>query len=79
MAAIASDSHATLVDVSRECLSILRNYASTHPQFDLTAIEESMKFLVDHPDAVVNMNNAMSDVINLGDALKGLTFEQYQA
>ena len=78
MAAIANNSHATLVEVSKECLNILRKYASTHPKFDLTAVEESMKFLVEHPDAVSNMNTSMVDVVELGETLKGLTLEQYK-
>ena len=78
MASIANASHETLVNVSNECLSILRNYASSHPNFDLTAVEEAMEYLVSHPEAVSNMNNGMVDVVNLGNSLKGLTLEQYQ-
>ncbi len=78
MASIANDSHQTLVDVSGECLDILRSYASTHPQFDLSAVEESMAYLVSHPDAIANMNNGMIDVVNLGETLKTLTLDQYK-
>ena len=78
MASIANASHETLVNVSNECLSILRNYASSHPNFDLTAVEEAMEYLVSHPEAASNMNNGMVDVVNLGNSLKGLTLEQYQ-
>ena len=78
MAAIANSSHQTLVNVSDQCLSILRNYASSHPQFDLSAVEDAMAYLVAHPDAVANMNNGMVDVVNLGEALKGLSLQQYQ-
>ena len=78
MAAIANSSHQTLVNVSDQCLSILRNYAASHPQFDLTAVEDAMAYLVAHPDAVANMNNGMVDVVNLGEALKGLSLQQYQ-
>ena len=79
MAAIANSSHQTLVNVSDQCLSILRSYAANHPQFDLTAVEDAMAYLVAHPDAVANMNNGMVDVINLGEALKGLSLQQYQS
>ena len=78
MAAIANSSHQTLVNVTDQCLSILRNYAASHSQFDLTAVEEAMAYLVAHPDAVVNMNNGMVDVVDLGEALKGLSLQQYQ-
>ena len=78
MAAIANSSHQTLVNVTDQCLSILRNYAANHSQFDLTAVEEAMAYLVAHPDAVVNMNNGMVDVVDLGEALKGLSLQQYQ-
>ena len=78
MTNIANSSHATLVDVSHQCLSILRNYAANHPEFDFRAVEESMSFLVNHPDVVANMNSSMVDVVSLGEALKGLTTEQYR-
>ena len=77
MAAIANSSHQTLVNVSDQCLGILRTYAASHPQFDLSAVEDAMAYLVAHPDAVANMNNGMVDVINLGEALKGLSLQQY--
>lgn len=79
MAAIANSSHQTLVNVSDQCLSILRNYAASHPQFDLSAVEDAMAYLVAHPDAVANMNNGMVDVVNLGETLKGLSLQQYQS
>ena len=79
MADIASSSHQTLVDVSNEALTILRDYAATHPQFDLTAIEESMQYIVEHPDAITNMNQASLDVMTSAEALSGLSIEHATA
>ena len=78
MASIANSSQQTLVDVSSECLGILRSYAASHPNFDLSAVEDAMAYLVAHPNAVANMNEGIVDVVNLGESLKGLSMEQYQ-
>ena len=63
MASIANSSQQTLVDVSSECLGILRNYAASHPNFDLSAVEDAMAYLVAHPNAVANMNEGIVDVV----------------
>ena len=69
---VANNAQSTLNNVSKECLGILSNYAKTHPQFDLTGIKESLDYVVAHPDAISNMNNAMVDVTNLAGGLEGL-------
>ena len=72
IANISNNAHATLTSVVDSCLPILRQYASTHPQFDLTAVEQSMQYISAHPQAIADMNQAMVDVTNIGDALQGL-------
>ena len=72
MAQISSDAQATLQSVVSTSLQILRSYKATHPQFDLTAIEQSMEYLVAHPSAIADMNQAMVDVTNLADGLQTL-------
>ena len=72
MAQISSDAQTTLHDVIDSSLAILKPYAASHPQFDLTAVEQSMEYLVAHPNAIADMNQAMVDVTNLADGLQGL-------
>lgn len=72
LANVANNAQGTLTNVSKECLDILNDYAKNHPRFDLTGIKESLDYVVAHPDAIVNMNNAMSDVTNLAGGLEGL-------
>ncbi len=76
LSSISSDAHATLVNVADKCLEILKPYAQTNPQFDLSAVQESMEFLVNHPNAISNMNQAMVDVQNIGENLISLSEKQ---
>lgn len=76
---INATTQGTLNNVTSQCLQIAQNYASTHPQFDLTAVTEAMSYITQHPDAIANMNQAMVDVTNIGDQLTGLTVEHVQA
>ena len=73
IADISNNAQATLHDVVDSSLQILRPYAQTHPQFDLTAVEQSMNYLVNHPNAITDMNQAMVDVANIGDELQNLS------
>lgn len=72
MSQISTDAQATLVDTVNSSLDIIRNYASTHPQFNLKAVEESMSYITAHPGAIANMNQAMVDVTNLAEGLTSL-------
>ena len=72
MAQISNDAQATLRSVVDSSLQILKPYAASHPQFDLTAVEQSMEYLVAHPNAIADMNQAMVEVTNLADGLQGL-------
>ena len=76
---ISTDAHATLTSVVDESLAILRQYAASHPQFDLSAFEQSMQYLVEHPEAVANMNQAMVDVVNMGESLSSLQAAHLEA
>ena len=79
MAQLSADSQATLVDVVNSSLPILRQYAATHPQFDLHAVEEAMSYISAHPDAIANMNDATLDIMEIGEALQGVTATQVSA
>ena len=72
MSQISSDAQATLNSVVDSSLAILRPYAASHPQFDLTAVQQSMEYIVAHPNAIADMNQAMVEVTNLADGLQGL-------
>lgn len=69
---VANNAQNTLNNVSKECLNILNGYAKNHPHFDLSGIKESLDYVTNHPDAIVNMNNSMVDVTNLASGLNGL-------
>lgn len=69
MADISNNAQATLNDVVESSLVILKDYAATHPQFDLTAVQESMEYISAHPTAIADMNQAMVDITNLADTL----------
>ena len=73
MATIANDSQQTLNGVVNECLTVLRNYAQSHPQFDLEGIEESMSYIATNPDAIIQMNNAAVDIMEQAGTLSGLS------
>lgn len=73
---MANNTQATLTNVSEQCIGIFEQYAQTHPQFDLTAVTEAVRYIEQHPDAITNMNNAMVDIQT---AAEGLTLTQIQA
>ena len=79
MAQISSNAQSTLRDVVDSSLPILRDYAASHPQFDLSAVEKSMEYIVAHPTAIADMNQAMVDVTNLADGLQGLQASEMSA
>ncbi len=79
MAQISNDANSTLHEVVDSSLTILKDYAATHPQFDLKAVEESMEYLVSHPTAIADMNQAMVDVTNMGEGLTSLQAAHMEA
>ena len=72
MAEISNGAHVTLNSVIQSSLDILKPYAATHPQFDLTAVEQSMEYLVAHPNAIADMNQAIVETSNLANSLQDL-------
>ena len=73
---MANNTQTTLTNVSEQCIGIFEQYAQTHPQFDLTAVTEAVRYIEQHPEAITNMNNAMVDIQT---AAEGLTLTQIQA
>lgn len=76
---ISKETNATFQNVTTECLNILKPYAESHPQFDLSGVENAMSYLVQHPDAITKMNEAMLETTALGENLIGLTATQVTA
>ena len=72
IASVADGAQQTLASVTGECIDILKDYAATHPQFDLSAIQTSMEYILNHPDAITNMNKAAMDVTDFASGLQGL-------
>ena len=75
---VANTQHQNLIDIYTEYQPILEQYASTHP-FDLHGVQESMQFVLDHPDAVIKMNEGMVESIQVGEELAGLSAEHIAA
>ena len=73
---IANGTQSTLGNVSQQCIQIFESYAKTHPQFDLTAVTEAVRYIAQNPQAVANMNNAVVDISSMAN---GLSFTQIQA
>ena len=75
---VANEQHQNLVDIYTEYQPILEQYAATHP-FDLHGVQESMDFVLSHPDAVVKMNEGVVESIQVGEGLAGLSAEHIAA
>ncbi len=76
---VANSAQDSLVSVTSECMGILKDYATSHPKFDLSAIEQSMEYIVANPDAITNMNQAMLDVTAVASNLKDLNVAHIEA
>ena len=79
MAQISSNAQSTLVNVVDQCYKIAAQYAKNNPQFDLTAVTETMDFIVKNPTAIADMNQAIVDISGYGEGLVGLTAEHMTA
>ena len=76
MADLGTKTHQTFSAINTECLNILKPYAASHPQFDLTGVQGAMEYLQANPSAVQAMNQAMVDVTNAGDVLASMQLQQ---
>lgn len=73
---VSKQTQSTLQNVTTECLDILKTYRVTHPQFKLDGYESALTYVTEHPDALVDMYQAMADAANKGDILSSMQFEQ---
>ncbi len=51
---VARSSQSALVEVSNESMKQMKPYAAMHSEFDLSALEEAMEYIVAHPNAMVD-------------------------
>ena len=75
---ISASSNNAFMDLVTQSKEVLSNYAANHPQFDLSAVQGSIDYLVNHTDAIANMNQSMVDVTNLGGGLADVTLQQIE-
>lgn len=78
LSTISTTANNSLVQLATQYKDILANYASSHPEFDLSAFQGSIDYLVSHSDAIANMNQSMVDVTNLGGGLADVTLQQIE-
>ncbi len=76
---VAADSQQTLTNLVEQYRPVLEQYASTHPQFELGAMQSGLEFISQNPTAIIDMNQAMVDTVQMGQSLTGLTVEEVQA
>ena len=76
---VAADSQQTLTSLVEQYRPVLEQYASTHPQFELGAMQSGLEFISQNPTAIIDMNQAMVDTVQMGQSLTGLTVEEVQA
>ena len=77
-AKISSSSNNAFMNLVTQSKEVLSNYTASHPQFDLSAVQGSIDYLVNHTDAIANMNQSMVDVTNLGGGLADVTLQQLE-
>ena len=78
IAKISSSSNNAFMNLVTQSKEVLSNYTASHPQFDLSAVQGSIDYLVNHTDAIANMNQSMVDVTNLGGGLADVTLQQLE-
>ena len=75
MEALAQTSQSTLVDVAGLCLNELKVYAPAHSQFDLHGPMEALQYIIDNPNAIIDMNETAINATNIAEGLMGLSPE----
>ena len=76
---VANETQQNLVDLYNAYLPTLKEYASSHPQFDLHGVEEAMEFVSNHPGAIAKMNEGMVESVQIGENLSALSAEHIEA
>lgn len=69
IADISNKANAEVVDLYEKILPGLKEYAEKNPQFDYTGIIGSVEKVVQNPDAVVDFNNGVVEILKNGEKL----------
>lgn len=78
IAKINNQTQNTMSGIVSDCLDIAKQYNPT-VVFDNSGIEAVMEYMVQNPAAITDMNEALVDVVNIGESLSGLSAAQIQA
>jgi len=63
----------TFIDAINKALPVAKSYAKNHPQFDYSGLINAMSYLQKHPTAIVDMESASLNNIELAEALQSLS------
>lgn len=74
---MAKDSWQTLTDTMNGAYSTMKSYMNAHPEHDYTALNEGMTTIINNPNAMNAMNEAMQRSIELGKSLESVQYEMY--
>lgn len=72
MTNIANNAQNTFVGVVRNALDNLNAYMAGNASHDLTATKEALEYIVAHPNAITDMNNAIFENAEIAENLVGL-------
>ena len=75
---VANKQQQNLLDIYTKYQPILKDYTATH-SFDLHGVNESMEYVLSHPEAILKMNEGMVESVEIGEQLMGLEPEHISA
>ena len=75
---INSKTQSTMSGIMSDCLKVAHEYNPT-VIYDNHGIQSVMEYMVQNPQAIPEMNEAMTDVVKIGESLRGLSNEQIQS
>ena len=66
---VANDAQDSLNQVINQGIAECQKYAAAHPEHDLTAVIDSMKYIQRNPNAIIDMNQAVTNNLSLAQQL----------
>ena len=75
IAKVANNSNEQVNQVYAEVLPGIKEYAANKPQFDLTGLIGSLEKVVENPDATINFNNGIVEIMKDGEKLANFNIE----
>ncbi|MBR2827991.1 MAG: hypothetical protein IKE70_02010, partial [Bacilli bacterium] len=70
---VVRDSQGYLNAIASDYLKAVREYATVHPGFDISALQDTLEQIVYHSSSITDMNEAIFDITNMAGGLTGLT------